>query len=200
MTQTLTQGEATSAASRMLYAASLSGQRILGVERPRDARGGRSAEKAGNELPGAAQPRHVDSGLDAEPVEQVEHVFTGDVARRAPGIRTAAESGDGAVESRDPELQRRVHVRQRLAVGIVKMSRLFGDRHRIGNGRNELLRPGGCTGTDGVSERDLVTPHRFERGRDVADALGSDFAFVRAVQHAGDVAANANAMRPGRGE
>src|SRR5947207_8687847 len=205
MTQTLMQGEGTSASSRMFWPASwepvvLLGKRVFRFKRPCDSRGGGPAEKIGNELPGDAQPRHVHTGLDAQPVEQIEYVFAGDVARRTLGIRTAAESGDGAVERRDPELQRGVNVRQRQTVGIVKMSRLFGDRHCVGDSRYELLGLAGRAGADRVSERNLVTPHRLESARDVADAPGSDLAFIRTAEHAGDVTANANAVRLSRGE
>ena len=60
-----------------------------------------------------------DAAVDAEPVEQIDHILARDVAGRPRRIGAAAQSCDRAVEHGDAAFERRQDIRQRLAVGVV---------------------------------------------------------------------------------
>ena len=69
----------------------------------------------------------INAGLDAQALQQIDHVFGCHIAGCALGIRTATQTGDGGLEVPHPDLQRRERVAQRLTIGIVKMARDMGD-------------------------------------------------------------------------
>src|SRR5258706_14488297 len=131
-------------------------------------------------------------------MEKVEHVFARYVAGRAFGVRAAAEAGDRAVESRDTHLERRVGVGQRLSISIVEVPRLLGNGNGLADRRDELPGLARRAGSDRISERDFVAAHAFKCGCDVADALRRNLTLVRTAQYAGNIAAYAHPMRPGR--
>ena len=67
--------------------------RSLGEQCVADPRNGLPAEDARDERRGVDDAVERDAGLDAEAVEQEEHVLGRDVARRALRVRAAAEPG-----------------------------------------------------------------------------------------------------------
>src|SRR5260221_7902158 len=67
------------------------GSWILRRERARDLRARLAPEGAGDELAGLQDLHQVDTGFDAQAVEDVDHVLGRNVAGRAPGVGAAAE-------------------------------------------------------------------------------------------------------------
>src|SRR4029078_11927442 len=87
----------------------------------------------------------------------------------------------------------------RLAVGVVKMSGQGVDRDHLGDGGDQPGGPAGRARAYGVAERYFVAAHRMQRRRDVAHGRWRDLALVRAVEHAGNVAAPPPPFGLGRG-
>src|SRR4029453_11596403 len=84
---------------------------------------GLALQDVADPLAGSDGLLEVDSGLDAESVQQGEAVVGRAVAGGALGMRTAAESRDARIEGRDAELEARVDIGSRHTVGIVEMAR-----------------------------------------------------------------------------
>jgi hypothetical protein len=57
-------------------------------------------------------------------------------------------------------------------------------------GFNHFSRRAWRTGTDGVSQRHLITAHCVQIARDTGDLVCTDLALIRATQHAGDITAH----------
>ncbi len=74
---------------------------LLRVARPRYPRPIAAAEHIADALAGGDQPVQVDTGSNAQPLQQVHHIFRGDVAGSAFGIRAATQPCHRAVEHID---------------------------------------------------------------------------------------------------
>src|SRR5437763_10375237 len=85
-------------------------------------------EEVADELAGVDQLVEVDAGLDAKPLQQVDDVLGRNVARRALGIRAAAESRHRGVVLPDAHLEARHRVGKRPAVGVVEVARHVVER------------------------------------------------------------------------
>src|SRR5690606_7080749 len=75
-----------------------------------------ASEEVRYELAGFDHLVQVDPGLDAHPVQHVQHILGGDVAGRSFGIRATAQAGHGRMENRDARFQAGVNVGQGLAI------------------------------------------------------------------------------------
>lgn len=139
----------------------------------------------------------VDTGMDAQAVEQVEHVLAGHVAAGALGIGTAAEAGHRAVEHVDAFQQARVDVRQRLAVGVVEVPGQLVARDVAADHLEQGTGLAGGAGADGVAERDLVAAHLEQLASHRGDLLRRHLAFVGAAEHAGHVTAHTDTLLAG---
>jgi hypothetical protein len=102
----------------------------LGQQGVADAGDGLAAQHARDEGTGVDKSVQVDAGGDAQAVQQVDHVFGGDVAGRALGIGAAAQAGDAGVEDVNAQRQAGVDVGERLAVGVVEVAAELGQRAR----------------------------------------------------------------------
>ena len=74
------------------------------------------------------EPIEIDAGFNAHAVEHVKQVFGGNVSGGSGRIGAAAQPAHRGVEDVHAQLQSGVNVRQRLAVGVVKMAGEFVDR------------------------------------------------------------------------
>lgn len=157
----------------------------LGAVRPADGLGDPGA--------GGGKCLEVDAGLDAEAVEQVDHVFACHVARCPFRVGAAAEAGDGAVYHRNAFFQHRVEVGQRLAVGVVEVGGELGHGHLAAHRLEHALGLEGGAHADGVAQRHLVAAHLIERLGHFGHLGRGDLALVGAAQHRGDVAAHPHA-------
>ena len=78
------------------------------------------------------------------------------------------------------------------------MARQPFHRHALGDRLDHALRLAGRAGADRITERDLGAAHIVKLLRHDCHGLGLDLAFVRAAEHAGDVAAHPHAILLGR--
>src|SRR4051794_9539486 len=98
----------------------------------------------------------VDAGVDTHVLDHVHEVLGADVAGRARRVRAAAEPTDGGVVVGDTELQRREHVGQPGAPGVVEVQVERG----VGEGHpglaDQRLHPARRGHARGVAVRDAV--------------------------------------------
>ena len=95
-----------------------------GVEQPvaRDLAGVAAGHRAGQidgDVAGVEQLVEVDAGLDPHTLEQVDHVFGGDVAGGAGRERAAAEAADRAVERTDSGIHGGQYIGDAEASGVM---------------------------------------------------------------------------------
>ena len=127
--------------------------------------------------------------LDAEAVEQVDQVLSGQVAGRPRRVRAAAGPPGRGVEAGDAVLQARHHVGQSRAPGVMEV---VGDALERDPGRQrsagQLVDLGWDPDADGVAETDLVDAEIEERQADVDRPSRFDAPAVRAAEGRRDVA------------
>ncbi len=140
----------------------------------------------------------VDSRVDTQPIEQVNHIFRGDVTAGALGVRAAAEARDGAVEYRDSFKQAGVDVGHGLAVGVVEVPGQFVPWHDGGNHVEHLAGGARGAGANGVAQGYLVAAHGVEFAGDPGHLFRCDVTFIGAAQHTGHVTTHGHAVLSGR--
>jgi DNA-binding LytR/AlgR family response regulator len=152
-----------------------------------------AAQVLRDELAGVDHLVEVDAGLDAQAIHHVQHVFGGDVAGRALGVRAAAQARHRRVEDRHAHFQAGVDVRQRLAVGIVEVAGHAVERNsraaspsRLGLARRR--------DADGVGDVDLVAAQVAHAAHHVGHRVQRHLALVGAAEGAADAAAQAQAV------
>ena len=84
--------------------------RLLCKDRVAGTRVRLAIQDAADPLPGRDDLAEIDSRLDAEPVEQVQHILGRDVTGGALGVRAAAEACDAGIEGGDAQLQAGVDI------------------------------------------------------------------------------------------
>src|SRR6266849_2463561 len=172
------------------------GSWILRREGPRHLRARLAPERPADELAGPQDRHQVDARFYAQTIEHVDHVFGGDVAGRALGVRAAAETGHRAVEGSHARLERGVDISQRLSVGVVVVTAELADRDLFCNGFDHRADASRCSDSDRVAQRNLVAAHLVELFRQRGDSLRLHLAFVGASRRAGNVAAHAHLACP----
>ncbi|KAG1443372.1 hypothetical protein G6F57_018117 [Rhizopus arrhizus] len=139
----------------------------------------------------------VHAAVQAQALQQVDHVFAGDIAAGALGIRATTGAGPGAVDHARAVFQAGGDVGDGLAVGVVEV---HGQRrHRNLGGDRLQHRPRLARGTDadGVAQRDFVAAHLVQ-GTGHAHHVGQRyFALVGAAEHGGHIAAHTHAIGGG---
>ena len=102
---------------------SAAGADLLPVDRPGAQHVGaeRAAEQLLRRARGLDQRREVDPGLDPHLVQHRDQVLGRDVAGRARRDRAAAELAEARLERVDSLLERREHVGEALAAGVVEV-------------------------------------------------------------------------------
>src|SRR6185369_7856682 len=132
---------------------------VLWVPLDRSGDEGVGGERAAEDLLGGPrrleQLAQVDPGLDPHLVQHRDQVLAGDVAGRAGRDRAAAELAEARLEGVDADLQRRQHVGQRLAAGVVEVGGAFDLGQLLGGTAEELADLGGVRHPGGVAEPDL---------------------------------------------
>src|SRR5580704_6055917 len=102
-----------------------------GGARLRDARQSRAAKRLADVAVGRDQRIEPYTGFDAQALEQVDQIIRGEIAGGARRIGTASEARHRRIEDRHSHLQRRIHIGQALAVGIVVMPSEVLDRYTL---------------------------------------------------------------------
>ena len=126
---------------------------------PVGARDGGPAQMAGDETAGFDEEGKVDAGVHAKTVQHVEHVFACDVPRGAGRVGAAAEARDRAIDGGDSELERGEHIRERLAVSVMKVNGEFFARSEARERSDQVLHLAGRALADRLAERDFVAAH-----------------------------------------
>src|SRR6266567_3269017 len=98
------------------------------------------------------------------------------------------------------ELERRIDIDERLAVGVMEVAGEFVEGHALCDSVDEGLSAMGCAGADGISERDFIAAALKETGSDFGCACWIYFAFVGTDERARDVAADRNVHGAGGDE
>ena len=134
-------------------------------------------------------------------VQHRHEVLGGDVAGRPGRDRAAAELAEARLERLDARLQRREHVGEALAAGVVEVGgELDVVAERVAGGGEEVadLRRVGHPG--GVAEADLLGAGGLQPAGDLEHPLGRDVALVGAAEGDRDHALAAQALAAGAGE
>ena len=130
-------------------------------------------------------------------VQHRDHVLAGDVAGRARRHRAAAQLAEARLEGLDPLLQRRQHVGEALAAGVVEVGGQLDPAEALAGGGEELVHLARVRHPGGVAEADLLAAGRGEPLGDLEDPLGRHLALVGAAEGGRDHALAAQA-RPRR--
>ena len=132
----------------------------------------------------------IDAGLDAEPVQHIDHILGCHIAGSTGRIRAAAKAGDRGIHHCDAHLQHRQQVGKSLAVGIMEMHGEMADVDLGRHGFDHALRLGRRADADGIAQAHLVAAHADQRLGNARDRHWLNLAFIGAAEHARDIAAH----------
>src|SRR5262245_14663133 len=140
----------------------------------------------------------IDTSCETEAMQQIEQILSRKVARRARGVRAAAEAAGRGVERRDSEIERRKHVGEGGATCVVKMQRNALPRNRARKGSQNLADLSRMCDADGVTDGHFVYAEIEQPRREIDDARDGHRALERTAECRRKIPADAQAVICGR--
>ena len=127
-------------------------------------------------------------------MQHIHHVLSGHIAAGAFGIGTSAQASDGRVNGHDTQFQSCQQIGQRLTVRVVKVHGKLVGACFLQTGTEYLLHLQRCAHTNGVANRDFITPQCHQFTHCQCDISHRNRALIGTTHGARHITAHRNAL------